>query len=72
MNLEAIKNQVDLLRQKALRGEMSFEEVKAAVAFCREQRLKTGTSRPPTVAKPAKPATSVVPKLSAEDLLGGL
>ena len=70
MSMEDIKMKVDELRQKALAGTMSFEEVKAAVAFCREHRLKSGSSRPP--AKPAKAAVSLTPKLSADDLLGGL
>lgn len=72
MSMEDIKMKVDELRQKALAGTMSFDEVKAAVAFCREHRLKSGSSRPPTATKATKAALAGVPKLSADDLLGGL
>ncbi len=72
MSMEDIKMKVDELRQKALANTMSFDEVKAAVAFCREHRLKSGSSRPPSAAKSAKPSLVGVPKLSADDLLGGL
>ena len=72
MTMEDIKMKVEDLRMKALAGTMSFDEVKAAVAFCREHRLKSGSSRPSTAAKSSKPSLVGVPKLSADDLLGGL
>ena len=72
MSMEDIKMKVDELRRKALANTMSFDEVKAAVAFCREQRLKSGSSRPPSKTAARKPDLLGVPKLSADDLLGGL
>lgn len=62
--MEDLKAQVDLLRQKALRGDLTLEECKKAVEFCRMHRGRV-------VSRPTKGKASTL-GVSSDDLLKGL
>jgi hypothetical protein len=56
------------MRQKSLRGEMTLEDARAAVAYCREHRGKSQVRAPSA----AKPTTPKILNVSSKDLLKGL
>jgi hypothetical protein len=68
MNQEELRNWIEQMRQKALRGEMTLDDAKAAVAYCREHRGKSAV-RTPSASKPAAPK---ILNVSSKDLLKGL
>jgi hypothetical protein len=71
MSMEEFKNKVDLMRQKAIRGEMTLEEVKESVAFLREHRRKSAV-RVPSSSPAGKSAKPKAPLMNTDDLLKGL
>lgn len=70
MSVEEFRLKVDVLRQKALRGEMTLEEVKESVAFLREHRKKSAVRAIPASSPSGK--ISLTPKINSDDLLKGL
>lgn len=69
MTQEELRARIEDWRAKAVRGELTLEECKEIVAYCREHRGKTQPRPAPAGGKTSPVST---PRISADDLLKGL